>query len=603
MLQPRGRQASLCAFTAVLLIFPVVYSIIIFAAVLLPARAPPPAHAIGSSPAVAAPPPAVAAVAAGTPPAASTAATVATAGADVPWFEDFAGALPALRWHEGERDAADVGRRRRVWQTFSEIADGGDGGHRHFVARRVLLPASGGGPRAVAAGSWPYDDGAAFTNFYKPVYAQGFCHALGEYFGSKAKEKSAESAAKDWMMRSANKTCADAGSLDTLTPGLTAAAARAGVRFAPGNVAAARRDLRGAWGHQGHAPGARVGTFLAYARAVVVDKDGLASTAFERFVPEGGCFHHALAKTTRAWSPAADAGYRNRKGREGGRDGGGAAAVRAAVAALPRHKRVFVISQPWGRQYFHLWAECLPRLAPYLARLRADPGTVVHVAKANAFVARTLLAAAGLPRARLVAGPVFADEALIPEAGHCGQPGDHLWGVHALRRAALSADAVRARVARAGGAGPRAIVVVQRQSRGLKGVEGSLVAALRAAFAPPAGRYAIEVFADADKALLECVACTVALFARAAAIVAPHGAGLTNALFAPPGAAVLEIMSRRSLVTLCYPDLSNSLGHRHMVFFRPAGGAPDVGNVVTVLRAMLEQQDGRWPDEKGALRL
>ena len=97
----------------------------------------------------------------------------------------------------------------------------------------------------------------------------------------------------------------------------------------------------------------------------------------------------------------------------------------------------------------------------------------------------------------------------------------------------------------------------------------------------------------ANKALLECVACTVALFARAAAVVAPHGAGLTNALFAPPGAAVLEIMSRRSLVTLCYPDLSNSLGHRHMVFFRPAGGAPDVGNVVTVLRAMLAQQHGR----------
>ncbi|MDD9269972.1 glycosyltransferase family 61 protein [Paenibacillus sp. GCM10023248] len=58
------------------------------------------------------------------------------------------------------------------------------------------------------------------------------------------------------------------------------------------------------------------------------------------------------------------------------------------------------------------------------------------------------------------------------------------------------------------------------------------------------------------------VAEQIQLFASAEIIVAPHGAGLTNMVFTPPGAAIIELVAP-SLVHNCYPILSSLIGHRH----------------------------------------
>lgn len=57
----------------------------------------------------------------------------------------------------------------------------------------------------------------------------------------------------------------------------------------------------------------------------------------------------------------------------------------------------------------------------------------------------------------------------------------------------------------------------------------------------------------------------IKLFSQAAFIVGLHGAGLTNALFAPRGTRILEFMSPiPGYVNTCYYSLSSALGQRYM---------------------------------------
>lgn len=57
---------------------------------------------------------------------------------------------------------------------------------------------------------------------------------------------------------------------------------------------------------------------------------------------------------------------------------------------------------------------------------------------------------------------------------------------------------------------------------------------------------------------------TVALFSMARLIVAPHGAGLTNMLFSPPGTKIVEIMPTKS-PNLCYHHLAALLKFDHCI--------------------------------------
>ncbi|UJF32105.1 glycosyltransferase family 61 protein [Paenibacillus hexagrammi] len=54
----------------------------------------------------------------------------------------------------------------------------------------------------------------------------------------------------------------------------------------------------------------------------------------------------------------------------------------------------------------------------------------------------------------------------------------------------------------------------------------------------------------------------IQIFSGAEAVVAPHGAGLTNIVFSPPGIKVIEMLSPQ-LVHNCYPILSSHMKHQH----------------------------------------
>lgn len=71
---------------------------------------------------------------------------------------------------------------------------------------------------------------------------------------------------------------------------------------------------------------------------------------------------------------------------------------------------------------------------------------------------------------------------------------------------------------------------------------------------------------------------TWSIFRRAVAVVAPHGAGLSNLVFVPPGAAVIEVLKRRE-VNLCYRTLAYNLGHRYHGMRSETDGAAMVANV------------------------
>lgn len=68
----------------------------------------------------------------------------------------------------------------------------------------------------------------------------------------------------------------------------------------------------------------------------------------------------------------------------------------------------------------------------------------------------------------------------------------------------------------------------------------------------------------------------ISLFSKAQFIVGLHGAGLTNALFAPRGTSILEFMSPVSgYVNACYYSLSSAVGQRYMYLLGSHPTAPE----------------------------
>ncbi len=89
----------------------------------------------------------------------------------------------------------------------------------------------------------------------------------------------------------------------------------------------------------------------------------------------------------------------------------------------------------------------------------------------------------------------------------------------------------------------------------------------------------------------------VAAFANAEVILAPHGSGLTNILFSPPGAQVIEIDHPRS--DFVAHGLSRALGQRFQVVGRipdekrerasQISQSPDPDEIVQAVRRALEE--------------
>jgi capsular polysaccharide biosynthesis protein len=73
------------------------------------------------------------------------------------------------------------------------------------------------------------------------------------------------------------------------------------------------------------------------------------------------------------------------------------------------------------------------------------------------------------------------------------------------------------------------------------------------------------------------------LFAQAAVLVTPHGAGLTNMLFAAPGLQVVEMVEPSMLdVAYIYWAMADELGHDYWYFVTESVARPGFPNDSTI---------------------
>ena len=114
---------------------------------------------------------------------------------------------------------------------------------------------------------------------------------------------------------------------------------------------------------------------------------------------------------------------------------------------------------------------------------------------------------------------------------------------------------------------PRTLVVVKRPNNHPRHIDNhdEIVKALTQTFGPQS-KYKLDVVvfdSDALPAGKTAYADAADKFSRALIIFAPHGAGLSNILFAPQDALVLELLEQSGDLNLCYFNLA---GHLRMAY-------------------------------------
>ena len=257
-------------------------------------------------------------------------------------------------------------------------------------------------------------------------------------------------------------------------------------------------------------------------------------------------------------------------------------AARLGAAQRPPLADLVVLTQRWGHSYFHFVCEALVRLAPALAaiatsgRARARAAHVHVASAAPPFVAELLSAVFGIEHSRIVDGLQRSKRVWLAESVACGTPS--LAQVAGLR-GALHAGAllpVRASDARRTTLLVRRTVATSRRLRNW----GELREALAAAAAALG-----DVLVTFDDARLPSARATLALFARAHAVVAAHGAALANLVAASPGAVVVEVLDRGD-VRVCYAALAAKLDlhYRAVAAVAPGFSAPTARVVALAAR-------------------
>ena len=194
-------------------------------------------------------------------------------------------------------------------------------------------------------------------------------------------------------------------------------------------------------------------------------------------------------------------------------------------------KEVFVISHYWGSGYFHSMIEVMPRIAAYVDFLKAHPSIRIHTVGPCRAVNFAMI---GLDPARMIWGPVKAGLIYLPQGGGCG------W-LHPLAGQILHQHYQQYIHSNWPQLQQDTIVLVKRSYHRKFG-QHKEVATMMSAIAQE-HKLNFKTFADNPPPPMNT---TAQLFARARLVIAPHGAGLSNMIFARPETPVMEV--------LCNPD-------------------------------------------------
>jgi hypothetical protein len=248
-----------------------------------------------------------------------------------------------------------------------------------------------------------------------------------------------------------------------------------------------------------------------------------------------------------------------------------------------RHvEEVFVISQYWGEGFYHSTAEDIPRMALYLEFLRVNTHIKIHAISYN--LIKNMLKLFGINhKSRVVGGTVRADIVYLPRGGGCGgsracylslqvmasafrNPPNDVIGPTSDSPSKQAVDAntppysVKAKDVKHISSAKNQltnIVLIRRRSKRYLSNHDDVYDLLQKI----AKDFGLQVIVFGDRPL-PAFNKTLSMYQNAVAVVAPHGAGLSNIVFAPPGTTVIEVLVKHS-VNLCYMTLSYYLGHRY----------------------------------------
>jgi len=207
--------------------------------------------------------------------------------------------------------------------------------------------------------------------------------------------------------------------------------------------------------------------------------------------------------------------------------------------------RVAVLNARFSHNFFHWLIEILPRLVP-LRRAGADAD--YYLVDCLSPFQGSVLAALGIERHQLIQPHwrllLEADELLVPSY----PTPDCLREFGRLLTAGLGADGPFA--------SPRRILISRRKT-------GTRTIANEAELTTLLESHGFETHAMEDYTLAE----QARLIREAEAVVATHGAGLANLVFARPGTAVIEIVPAGRFNATCYPEKSRIFGLHHQQLF------------------------------------
>ena len=240
------------------------------------------------------------------------------------------------------------------------------------------------------------------------------------------------------------------------------------------------------------------------------------------------------------------------------------------------YEEVFTVAQFWGVGFYHAAVENFPRIAPYVDFLINHPSIYIHVASPNSFT-QSFMAKLGISPDRLISGIIEALILYLPAGSPCGKGAlfntqmlsAHLratrnkhtkssWAHYTPDKSdknshkTPSASESHARLHNY-----RRTVILQERSDKRWFVNHDAIAG---ALKEEVELYGLklEIFSDRHLPSLDE---TIAMFDRAVLVVAPHGAGEANMLFARPGTMLIEVLCKP--LNLCYRNLMQNLGHRY----------------------------------------
>ena len=201
--------------------------------------------------------------------------------------------------------------------------------------------------------------------------------------------------------------------------------------------------------------------------------------------------------------------------------------------------------------FFHWNVEGMARTALYLPFLRSHPKVKVLLPdkteqKVNAM--RML----GIHPSRVVIGHVTARVVYLPQGARCRSVPSVL-GLAMLSDAYL--EYIHAHLSPAHAPQDVIILIERTGTRGL--VQHELVTSFLEGVA---SKHDLEVIVFSD-AILPDLDATLRMFHRAALVVAPHGAGLTNLIYSRAPTVVLELLCPDFSSTFSYMSLARNLGH------------------------------------------